>query len=90
MRYELYRLSLVPRQQQSLLADPARSRYGTLRDIFLTQHAFIHRQKRFYYVPSPVQIDESSLIIGRIGRQRLAMDVKPPEEGLEADPKRVK
>jgi hypothetical protein len=49
--------------------------------VFGVEIVFDHYGKHFHYVPE-VEVPNSSLIIGRIGRARPVVENEPPEEGM--------
>jgi hypothetical protein len=83
-RFELYRLSLLPRAQGILFED-AESRFTReqwLRKVFSEEQPFIHHGSDFHYVPSPSNSGDEP-VIGRVGRKVFREENKPPSEGLE-------
>lgn len=89
MQLELIRLSLLERAQ--LDAFEPRTKNGSrltreqfLREMFSQEIEFIHRKKRFYYVPDRDFEDlESPIVVGRLGRQLQVKENEPPDAGLQ-------
>lgn len=80
-KFELFRLSLIPRPQRDLIEgkDPTREEY--LRNIFTKGFVFNHRGNGFHYVPSESQ-SSGKILLGRIGRNIETEENLSPEEGL--------
>jgi hypothetical protein len=90
MRYDLFRLIMLQRDQPDLWARdlheapdgmPARERW--LRQIFGERIAFRHYRSEYHFVPESAPAEAASaLIAGRIGRPRHITENLPPEEGF--------
>lgn len=81
---EFIRLSLYARADLFVVTQPNGEQYTReqwLRHMFSKQHDFMHRGATFAYVPDE-SLSDASLVIGRIGRERLVRDNEPPEQGL--------
>src|ERR1043166_4490487 len=82
---EFIRLSLYEREQidafEPLTGGRRFSREEWLRVAFAAQREFQHRGHRFTYGPDR-KLTDDTLVIGRIGRELLARDNEPPEEGM--------
>src|SRR5687767_4380358 len=80
------RFIMQPRRQAHLLerrdaAGGVFTREGWLRDIFTKSIAFRHRGIEFYYVPTP-DLTRPEIIVGRVGRQVIAVENQPPDAGF--------
>lgn len=81
-RFELFRLSLIPRQQRDLLEGPDPTREEYLRRVFGEQRRFKHYGTEFHYVPAPA-VSKADALIGRIGRPVIVEENESPDKGLE-------
>ncbi len=82
--FELYRLSLLPRKQASILtpdAEKSFTREEYLRQIFMISHKFNHFGNELHYVPAKNE-PSSEALLGRIGRTFSTNENLPPDEGL--------
>jgi hypothetical protein len=94
MRYDLFRLIMLEREQADLMSRDLREasrqdmppREWWLRQVFGGQIAFQHYGSEFHFVPgssSPTALTgRDSLIVGRIGRPLHFTENLPPEAGL--------
>lgn len=78
-RFDLFRFSLLPREQGDILNYPDPTREAYLRQIFSVPNQFTHYGTIFHYVPS----EASGEIVGRIGRSVIMEENLPPDVGLE-------
>lgn len=82
-RFELFRLSLLRRDQIDLFDHLQNySREEWLRKVFLEAQPFESRGSQFHFQPSQENSDEL-VIIGRVGRNVLREENKPPKEGFQ-------
>lgn len=86
MQFELLRLSVLPRVQMDSFErrKPDGSQYNReewLRAVFSESIMFLHRGANFHYVPI-IELTDTVLIGGRIGRQVTAVENEPPGDGL--------
>lgn len=84
MLFDLIRLSLLERSQLDAFEPRASSgtilnREEWLRHILSERIEFVHRKKRFVFVP----LVQDGLIGGGIGRSRVSLENEPPEAGYE-------
>jgi len=79
IRFDLFRLSLLPREQMDILNHPDPTREEYLKKVFSASNEFEHYGTIFHYVPS----DTSNEIVGRVGRSVIMDENLPPEVGLE-------
>lgn len=80
-RFELFRLSLLLRQQRDAFSGPDPTREEYLRKIFSERRVFSFYGTEFHYVPETLQ-DRHDIIMARIGRPIAVAENKPPEEGF--------
>jgi len=83
-RFELYRLSLLPRAHDDFFEPgPDKiSREQWLRRVFNEEQPFVHHGSQFHYVPAQ-QDSDAGPVIGRVGRKVFREENRPPSEGLE-------
>ncbi len=81
-KFELFRLSLLERDQIDLFESNQATRAGWLREVFSTPTPFSHHGTEFHYAPALDDSDDN-IIIGRVGRHVLREENLPPDEGLE-------
>ncbi len=81
-RFELFRLSLLKREQIDMFQFQDMSREEWLKKVFLTEIPFSHHGTEYHYSPAIDDSDEN-IIIGRVGRHVLREENLPPDEGLE-------
>jgi hypothetical protein len=80
-RFELFRLSLLMRQQRDAFAGPDPTREDYLRSVFSERRTFKFYGTEFHYVPEAVP-SRTDVIMARIGRPVTVAENKPPEEGF--------
>ena len=80
-RFELFRLSLLPRIQGNLFDQRELTREQYLRTLLQTQLTFKHWNEDFHYVPAP-SVSVSAVLIGRIGRSVSSLENEPPDHEL--------
>lgn len=78
-RFDLFRFSLLPKEQMDLLTPFDSTREAYLRNIFSSRIQFQHYKTAFQYVPSQI----SGEIVGRVGRLVINEENLPPDIGLE-------
>ncbi len=83
-QFELFHLSLLPRTQSDWIEyDPNKiTREEWLRKVFCEEQPFNNYGSEFHYVYAQLNADDGS-IIGKVGRQVVREENKPPSEGLE-------
>ncbi len=81
-RFELFRLSLLKRDQRDLFENGEITRADWLRKVFSNATPFSHHGTEFHYAPSLDDSDED-ILVGRVGRHVLREENLPPDEGLE-------
>ena len=81
-KFDLFRLSLLPRVQLNIdnVFDTSRETY--LRGVFSKKQKFTHFKNEFHYIPVE-DGGERSEIIGRIGRSVVMHENRPPSDNLE-------
>ncbi|MBJ6127597.1 hypothetical protein [Microvirga splendida] len=79
-RFELFRLSLVPRDQKRFFEEEI-SREEYLRRAFSRDWIFQHYGTEFHY-RSDAQLSHSEALLGRLGRQVTFDENLPPEKGF--------
>ncbi|MXP42533.1 hypothetical protein GRI75_12870 [Altererythrobacter soli] len=79
-RFELFRLSLLQRQQIDAF-EARRTREEYLRAVFLDRWVFEYYGNEFHYVPDEQQ-PRSDVILARIGRKLTTTENLPPDEGF--------
>jgi hypothetical protein len=77
-RFELFRLSLVPRDQRRLF-DEEITKEGYLRRAFTRDWVFQHRGTEFHYKANK-KFSTPEALLGRLGRQVTSEENRPPEE----------
>ena len=82
-KFELFRLSLLAREQIDLVSEyNDLNREEWLRKVFLEEQSFENRGTQFHYVGSSEHSD-AEIIAGRIGKNVFREENRPPEEGLK-------
>jgi len=81
-RFDLFRLSLLLRQQRDAFEDPDPTREEYLRRVFGEKRSFSFYGTEFHYVPEDPQI-RSDVVMGRIGRALNTEENTSPEEGFK-------
>lgn len=81
-RFEVFRLSLLPRPQRDLEsgADPTREEY--LRTVFSAVTTFMHYNAEFHFRPDD-KLSTADALIGRLGRAVIIDENRPPDQGFE-------
>lgn len=84
-KFQLFRLTLLEKNQRSLFANSAQTRDEYLREIFSNSWMFNRHGSPFHYVPVDNN-DESktktNFLFGRVGRQITLPENKSPADGL--------
>lgn len=86
MHFDVFRISLLKKQQEDMFVDAAASggaqnREDFLRYLFGSPIKFKHRGAEMHFVPDNT-VDSGHLIAGRIGRASVETENDPPEDGL--------
>lgn len=79
-RYDLFRLSLLPRQQRDAFEGPDPTREEYLRKVFGERRRFMHYGVEFHYVPSQRKGLAGDAILGRVGRSVKSEENQSPDE----------
>ncbi|MES1203072.1 MAG: hypothetical protein ABUS57_16675 [Pseudomonadota bacterium] len=87
MKLDLFRLSLLPREQVDAFelrgaGDRPLTREECLRLIFGRPFVFQHKGGEMHYVPLPPNSQHPTIMIGRVGRRLKVVENEPPEAGL--------
>lgn len=83
-KFDLFRFSLLPREQMDITSFPDPTREEYLRMLFSQEQKFTHYGTVFHYVPKPLEEgEERSEIIGRIGRSVIMEENLPPSDNFE-------
>lgn len=62
---------------------PEISRRDFLSELFMKRHDFIHRKSMFVFLPLGKVGDAGSIIVGRIGRKKVDLVNRSPEDGFD-------
>jgi len=83
-RFDLYRLSLLQKKQMHLEGEEFKNytRKNWLKKVFSEEHTFKYQNDEIHYVPK-FDNDNNDVVIGRIGRNIIREENKPPEEGFD-------
>jgi hypothetical protein len=81
-RFELFRFSLLERDQRDLFEPKEITRADWLRQVFSEATPFCHHGTEFHYAPA-LDHSDSNIIVGRVGKHVLREENLPPDEGLE-------
>ncbi len=83
-KFDLFRFSLLPREQMDITSYPDPTREEYLRMLFSEEQQFVHYGTVFHYVPSRnLSSGSQQEIIGRIGRSVTMDENLPPSANLE-------
>ncbi|GAA4475306.1 hypothetical protein [Gluconacetobacter asukensis] len=84
-KFELFRLSLVMREQRDFILDGPDgdlNREEYLNKVFSTQYAIGHRGNEFHFVPYVKVSGQTRFLAGRIGRPFSDLEFTPPDDGF--------
>lgn len=81
-RFEVFRLSLLPRSQRDLESGPDPTREEYLRAVFSGDTTFTHYNAEFHYRPD-ARLSTDDALLGRLGRAVVIDENRPPDQGFE-------
>lgn len=80
-RFELFRLSLLPRPYRDIFAGPDVTRETYIRMVFSEEIIYKYNDEHYHYVPIAESAGQS-IIAGRLGKRLTIEENRPPSEGL--------
>lgn len=80
-RFQIFRLSLLPRFQRDFLVGPDPSRESYLQEVFRRDWEFHYWSSQFHYVFDK-RLSSENAILGRLGKATISAENMSPENGL--------
>jgi hypothetical protein len=80
-RFELFRLSLLPKPSRDMFSGPDLSREEYLRKVFAEEVIYTYAGEQYHYVPM-LESAGNGVIAGRLGKKTVIEENRPPSEGL--------